>query len=67
MLKVHFLEQVSVKQQAEMLGLCSNSAAFEGCEEKYVREESHTEMCVNSLGEMFQFIFNFGFSQLCLK
>ena len=47
------------KQQVEMLGLGSNSAIFEGCEEKYAREESHTEVCINSLGKKFQFIFNF--------
>jgi hypothetical protein len=50
-----------------MWGLGSNSAIFEGCDVKYVREELHTEMCSNSLGKKFQFTFNFGLSQLCFK
>jgi hypothetical protein len=54
-LRVH-LEQILGKQQTELRGLASNSAIFEGSEEKYVREESHTKMCNNSLGKKFQFI-----------
>lgn len=57
--RVHLEQVLGGKQQAEMWGLGSNSAMFESCEEKYVREESHTEMCSNSLGKKFQFIFNF--------
>jgi len=54
-LQVH-LEQILGKQQSELWGLGSNSAIFEGSEEKYVREESHPEMWSNSLGKKFQFI-----------
>jgi hypothetical protein len=61
-LRVH-LEQVLGKQQAEMWGLGSTSAIFEGCDVKYVLEESLIEMFSNSLGKKFQF----GFSQLCFK
>jgi len=57
-LRVH-LEQVLGKQQSEMWRLGSNSAVFEGCEEKRVREESHTEMCSNSLDKKLRLIFNF--------